>query len=345
MHLIAALVSITSLAALPPEALATTPVSGVAASSQARWFSDYDAAVAVAEKEGKDLLVDFSGSDWCHACIMLEEEVLQHAAWFEAASKDYVLVALDFPRGDKAKALVPNPKRNDELMAKYHVTHFPTVLLMTTDGVPFAMTGYQPGGPKAYAAHITKIATAGRQAIAPYERIAAPFLAAEDNEAKWTAWNDVVAAFNGMNNDSPFKDVLQKHVRWGFDNDKDNAAGKREVAARALLKKGSMDGAVLQFARSSDPKNENGLLELAVDAQFKSVADPKSALSAVTALESVNALGFQEKSLGFILNLTAARWFDGPLQDAEKKAAFAKQAMEIGTDNADLMAAVKSLIG
>ena len=28
------------------------------------WFADYDKAAAAAKEQGKDLLVDFTGSDW-----------------------------------------------------------------------------------------------------------------------------------------------------------------------------------------------------------------------------------------------------------------------------------------
>ena len=33
------------------------------------WTSDFEAAKAQAAKEGKDLLIDFTGSDWCGWCI------------------------------------------------------------------------------------------------------------------------------------------------------------------------------------------------------------------------------------------------------------------------------------
>lgn len=39
--------------------------SSVAAQEHdARWFADFDTAAAVAAEQGKDLLVDFTGSDW-----------------------------------------------------------------------------------------------------------------------------------------------------------------------------------------------------------------------------------------------------------------------------------------
>ena len=52
--------------------------------SPPHWYADFDKATAAAEKEGKDLLVDFTGSDWCGWCIRLDEEVFEHEVpcWF-----------------------------------------------------------------------------------------------------------------------------------------------------------------------------------------------------------------------------------------------------------------------
>jgi len=40
------------------------------------WLEDFAAAKAQAAKEGKDLFIDFTGSDWCGWCIRLDKEVL-----------------------------------------------------------------------------------------------------------------------------------------------------------------------------------------------------------------------------------------------------------------------------
>jgi len=106
------------------------------------WLEDYDEAVKVARAEGKDLFVDFTGSDWCGWCIRLDSEVFEHDEWLDAVQGDYVLVKLDFPRKQEIKDLVPNPKRNEELKNKLGVTRFPTIMLLTADGDSFGRTGY-----------------------------------------------------------------------------------------------------------------------------------------------------------------------------------------------------------
>jgi protein disulfide-isomerase len=95
------------------------------------WFYEFDAAAAAAAESGKDLLVDFTGSDWCGWCHKLNDEVFDHQVFLDGVADQYVLVKLDFPRSDEAKAKVPNPDRNAELRDAHGVRGYPTILLMT----------------------------------------------------------------------------------------------------------------------------------------------------------------------------------------------------------------------
>src|SRR5262245_30386000 len=98
------------------------------------WIADFDKAAELAKKEGKDLFVDFTGSDWCIWCQRLHEEVFKFDSFLDAEEKEYVLVSLDFPNSDEAKKRVPNPARNAELAQKYRIGGYPTILLMTSSG-------------------------------------------------------------------------------------------------------------------------------------------------------------------------------------------------------------------
>ena len=62
------------------------------------WVSDFEKAKASAAKEGKDLLIDFTGSDWCSWCIKLRKEVFDLDAFKAAGPKNFVLVEIDFPQ-------------------------------------------------------------------------------------------------------------------------------------------------------------------------------------------------------------------------------------------------------
>lgn len=120
------------------------------------WTSDFDAAKARAAKEGKDLLIDFTGSDWCGWCIKLDKEVFQHDE-FKAGVKDkFVLVELDFPR-DKSKIDKATQQQNKELGKTYAVRGYPSIMLTNAKGRPYAKTGYRPGGPAAYVKHLDEL--------------------------------------------------------------------------------------------------------------------------------------------------------------------------------------------
>ena len=62
------------------------------------WLTDYDAAVKLAQKEKKTLLVLFTGSDWCPGCIALNKYALSKPEFMEFAKKNLVLVYMDSPR-------------------------------------------------------------------------------------------------------------------------------------------------------------------------------------------------------------------------------------------------------
>lgn len=122
-------------------------VAAASAHAEITWLTDLDQAKAVAAKEKKAILVDFTGSDWCGWCIRLKKEVFDQKA-FEVASKDFVFVELDFPRGKKQE---PALKAKNEALAKqFNIQGFPTILLLNAQGEAFAQTGYEEGGPANY---------------------------------------------------------------------------------------------------------------------------------------------------------------------------------------------------
>jgi thioredoxin-related protein len=119
------------------------------------WLTDYDKALALSAKTGKPILVDFSGSDWCMWCVKLDEEVFSKKEFKKFAKKNLILLLLDFPR---RKWLPKKIKRqNNELLRKYGVQGFPTVLILNSKGEVIARTGYRDGGPRAYIKHLKEL--------------------------------------------------------------------------------------------------------------------------------------------------------------------------------------------
>lgn len=118
-------------------------------------MTDFEAAKTKAKQDGKDLLIDFTGSDWCGWCIKLKKEVFEQDIFKASVPKNFVLVEIDFPRNvEQAEVLV---KQNTELRDRFSVSGFPTVILSDAEGRPYAKTGYQRGGAEVYITHLTKL--------------------------------------------------------------------------------------------------------------------------------------------------------------------------------------------
>ncbi len=129
---------------------------GVALAGGEGWSSDYEASKKLATESRKDLLIDFTGSDWCGWCIKLNDEVFKHDPFKDGVKDTFVLVELDYPQ-DKSKLSETTQKQNEELGKKYSVQGYPTILLCDSEGKPYASTGYQPGGPEKYVEHLNDL--------------------------------------------------------------------------------------------------------------------------------------------------------------------------------------------
>ena len=128
---------------------------GAGAFASEGWETDFEKASAKAKAEGKHLLIDFSGSDWCGWCIKLDNEVFSKEAFKTYAKDNLVLLLVDWPQR------TPNSKevqaKSRPIMEKFSVRGFPTVIILDAEGKAVAQTGYQAGGPEAYVEHVKKL--------------------------------------------------------------------------------------------------------------------------------------------------------------------------------------------
>ena len=120
------------------------------------WVTDFEKAKTTAAAEGKDLLIDFTGSDWCGWCIKLRKEVFDLDAFKTAGPKNFVLVELDFPQ-DKSKLTKETQEQNAKLQTQFGIQGFPSIVLADAQGRPYAQTGYQEGGPEKYLPHLDEL--------------------------------------------------------------------------------------------------------------------------------------------------------------------------------------------
>jgi len=108
--------------------------AALAASSTPAGFSDdLDAAIKESKATGKGIYAVFSGSDWCYWCKKLEQECLSKPEFVKEAKKNLILVFIDSPR-DKSVLSETAKKRNPELVKKYKIRGYPTVMFIDSNG-------------------------------------------------------------------------------------------------------------------------------------------------------------------------------------------------------------------
>lgn len=143
--------------------LAAFAASPLPAATHDGWLHEFDEAVAAAKNQGKDILVDFSGTDWCLPCKRLWSQTLSQREFIELASRYFVLLDIDnlvrdpMPEGRK--------ERYDALQERYGIHAFPTVVLATAEGLPYAATGLleQQNNPRAYWQHLERLRERGQK--------------------------------------------------------------------------------------------------------------------------------------------------------------------------------------
>jgi thiol-disulfide isomerase/thioredoxin len=100
----------------------------------ATWLTDLPSTLTRAVGENKLVLINFTGSDWCPACIELQKQFASPE--FNQYADNVYLVEIDFPRRKPQGADVK--RVNQALAQKYAVESYPTLLLLNGDGAAVA---------------------------------------------------------------------------------------------------------------------------------------------------------------------------------------------------------------
>jgi thioredoxin-related protein len=123
-------------------------MAGPLLAAEAHWLTSLPEAKALAKKENKLILMDFTGSDWCGWCKKLDAETFSKPEFADYAGKNLVLVEVDFPAKKQQSDEVK--KANKALQEKYDVNGYPTLILLKPDGTMlWKQPGYLAGGPSA----------------------------------------------------------------------------------------------------------------------------------------------------------------------------------------------------
>ena len=111
-----------------------------------QWLNDdYNDAVSKAKEENKDIFVMFTGA-WCPPCRALKKEILSTEEFEKHTQNKFIYLNLWIPpppEHDEALSEKHFPsKETEELMNKYGVKGFPTIILMNTDGYDYGKLRY-----------------------------------------------------------------------------------------------------------------------------------------------------------------------------------------------------------
>jgi protein disulfide-isomerase len=119
------------------------------------WLTNLNQAIELSNKTKKPIMLFFTGSDWCGWCKRLQAEVFHKPEFSDWASKNVILVEVDFPR---RTPLAPElQSQNSQLQQFFQVQGYPTIWFvnakMLNGQINFekiGSTGYVFGGPAAW---------------------------------------------------------------------------------------------------------------------------------------------------------------------------------------------------
>lgn len=96
------------------------------------WLVNVEDACRLAGEQGKAVLVDFTGSDWCVYCREMHRLVLDTPAFEAYAEPKFICVEMDLPH----KPLLPPEQLeyNRGIVRRYGVTGYPTLLVLNAAG-------------------------------------------------------------------------------------------------------------------------------------------------------------------------------------------------------------------
>jgi protein disulfide-isomerase len=123
-------------------------VAQAASSVAVKWETSYQAAMDLAGREDRVVMLFFTGSDWCSWCSRLSKEVFEHPSFIAYTERYLVPVKVDFPRRSQLPASLQ--QHNDTLANRFRVRSFPTVVFVDSNGKEVHRRGYEQGGGPAY---------------------------------------------------------------------------------------------------------------------------------------------------------------------------------------------------
>jgi thiol-disulfide isomerase/thioredoxin len=118
-----------------------------AVATRINWLANYTEAANQAKAENKPIVVLFTGTSWCPACMKLEAEVLKRPEFARGVGNNFVFLKAEF-NDYSEEGMRNSPYRS--LMERYNVNAYPTFVVIDAAGQLLYKVNYQSGGPAAY---------------------------------------------------------------------------------------------------------------------------------------------------------------------------------------------------
>ena len=108
------------------------------------WKTNFEEALQEASKENKNILLVFSGSDWCAPCIKLDNVVWKSDEFKLESEKYWVIYKADFPKKKANQLSAEQTESNKTLAEKYNRNgSFPLVILLDKTAKEIGMSGFK----------------------------------------------------------------------------------------------------------------------------------------------------------------------------------------------------------
>ncbi len=122
------------------------------------WETNIEKAKEVASANNLDILMVFSGSDWCKPCMKLKKDILLSEEFQNYALNKLVILDLDFPVRKKNQLSKLQTKHNEALAAQYNASGaFPKIVLLNKDEMILGEPGFRGQSPLAFANELHKL--------------------------------------------------------------------------------------------------------------------------------------------------------------------------------------------
>jgi len=115
------------------------------------WETNWTIASEKAEKNNQNIILVFSGSDWCAPCIKLDKEIWSTHEFQELSKNNFIMLRADFPRKSKNSLNREQQEHNNSLAEKYNQNgYFPYVVVLNSKGKVLGSLGYEKTTPELY---------------------------------------------------------------------------------------------------------------------------------------------------------------------------------------------------